>query len=636
MRYWLPICGVLAGCGAGSGLDGPDWAPLQGGSGPCFEADLSDGIADAAEVQVLFDCVNQYGAFREVESLVGYLLASDRVDAFIDTIDLSMSSFDVPAVLEGTANLLRAEEKPFDRALAIYNELYDEDVLNATEPDSRRARPLSMLLATAQVAMASMDRCEQSVTPAECSAPLLLRRLLDTDLLDRLDRVLVGLDTLPEDPEAVPLLETLADLLLAMQAANNPETGNVLLELADFFTDPAVEGGAPVNQLLDFALPLIDDDALVQALAGELARLDREGKLVALPDDLEVLFTHDVQGNVVGFDGHTIVDSLLDVLGSLDTDLLAEPITLPGSEEPVDILEVGLELAEDLYQQDADIAAIVQEIEDITGLICDAETSNELCTLVGDLLPPITALVEQTTLVPEILLPLVHVLHEHADVQALLDFAPKLLEWDLLTLTEPMLRYSVENDLLSGVLDIIPVFLDDRLGRLRPEGWDALGAVRLLLHPIDVDGVQVEPLDVLLPLVRDVLTNQQVDLDELTVLLASRLVNEDSALSVDSLLGLLDDVDTILQLQPIDLLATVRDLLDDRELWRAAIHVLADEQLTAILRPAAAGGDSTWWLRDLIARGVVDRMLDWVARILEQVADLGLLDIVDVPDSESP
>lgn len=640
MRTWLPVLVLLAGCAPGTGLDGPQWVPSEGGSGPCFEADLSDGIADAAEVQVLFDCVNQYGAFQEIAPLVGHLLTSDRVDAFINTIDLSMASFDVPGVLEGTARLLRADEAPFDRALAIYNELYDEDLLNAQEgaSDVRKVRPMSTLLATAQVAMASMDRCEGSAVPAECSVPLLLQRLLDTDLLDRADRILTGLGTLPEDPDATPLLETLAELLLTMQAAEHPETGNVLLGLADFFTDPATEGGAPLVQLLDFALPLLDNDALLQALAGELARLDREGTLAALPDDVEVLFTHDIEGNVVGFDGDTIVDALLNVLASLDPSLVSEPITLPGSDEPVDILELGLDLAEDLYQQDADIAAIVAEVTDITDLICDAETSNELCTLVEDLLPPITALLEQTTLVPEVLLPLVHVLHEHADVQALLDFAPRLLEWDILPLTQPLLEYSVENDMLSGILDIVPVFLDDRLGRLRPEAWDAIGALRLLAHPLDVDGVEVVPVEVLLPIVRDMLhpSSPDADLDVVTVMLASRINDPESALSVDQLIGLLEDVDTILKLEPIDLLGVARDLLDDRELWRAAIHVLADEELVAILRPAPAGGDATWWLRDLIARGVVDRMLDWVAAILEQVADLGLLDIVDVPETEAP
>ncbi|HMV66791.1 MAG TPA: hypothetical protein PKA64_08070, partial [Myxococcota bacterium] len=583
--------------------------------------------------------------FVEVAPLVSYLLASDRVDAFIDTIDLSLSSFDVPAALEATARLLRADERPFDRALAIYNEVYDDDLLNTTAgaSDTRRARPLTMLLATAQVATASMDACERSADPATCSAPLLLRRLLDTDLLDRVDRIATGLGTLPEDPTATPLLETLADMLLSMQAAENPGTGNVLLGLADFFTAPevgddGVAGDPPLLQLLDFALPLLDNDALLQSLASELARLDREGALAALPHDVEVLFTHDLDGNYVGFDGDTIVDALLDILGSLDPTLLSEPITLPGSDEPLDLVAVVLDTAEDLYQQDADIAEIVRVVGDLTDLICDAETSNELCTLVDDLLPPVTALLEQTTFVPAVILPLVHVLHEHADIPALLDFAPKLIAWDLLPRTQPLLEYSVEHDSLAAILDIVPVFLDDRLGRLRPEAWDAVGALRLLTHPLDVDGVQVTPLEVLLPLLRDMLhpSSPDADLDALTVMLASRMVDDTSALSVDNLLGLLDDLDTILQLEPIDLVATARDLLDDRDLWRAAIHVLADEQLTALLRPAPAGGDATWWLRDLIERQVVDRMLDWVAAILEQVADLGLLDITDSDEPEAP
>jgi hypothetical protein len=192
-----------------------------------------------------------------------------------------------------------------------------------------------------------------------------------------------------------------------------------------------------------------------------------------------------------------------------------------------------------------------------------------------------------------------------------------------------MLRYSVENNLLAGLPRLVPAFIDARLGRLRADGVDAIEIVRTLLHPLDPAAHPAAPVEILLPLLRAVLHPSQPDADpdRLMVLVATRLTDPDSALSADAIAALFEDLDRALELGQIDLLGVVRDLLDNTALWQSGAHLLADEQLIAHLRPNATGDDATGWLRDLIERGVLARMLDWVAALLRQVSDLGLLDL---------
>lgn len=623
--FLLPVLtGVLTAC-QGSGLDGPAYAPLTGGSGLCFEVNLGDGIQDAAEVSAAFDCLNQYGAFEPLSPLVHYALASDRTKAVLDALNGTLSTFDVPGAIEAAARLLRAPERPLDGLQAIYNEAYDDDLLNP-------------LLAVVGEASVSMDTCELSASPADCSVLRLGRALLKTDLLDRAGRVL---EALPEpDPTAAPHagLTTLADLLLAMQAGRQPDGRNVLLSLGSFFLAPQPDGATPLRRLVDVAQPLLDDDALIEDLASELARLDREGLLDQLDDDVRVLFTHDLAGHDVGFDGDTIVKRLLDVLGSADPALLQEPITLPGASQPTTLLDTAFVLMDDLYAQDADIAAILEAVGDVTDLVCTSDASNDLCELVDTLLPPINALVEQTTVVPAIVLPLVHVLYANVDLDPILDVLPDVLAWDLLDRTEPLLRFSVERDLLAGLPDLLRVFIDSRLGRVRADGWDALELVRTLLRPLDVEGTEVVPLDVPLGLMGDLLDpdDREADLDRLTVIVAERMVSADSALSVDAISALFTDLGTALALEHIDLLAVVTDLLDNTDLWRAGLHLGADRDLLALLRPdqsdpALPPRDAPAWLRDLIARGLLDRILDWTAGLLGQLGDIGLIDVPPDP-----
>jgi hypothetical protein len=63
-KPWRPalVFSVLTAC-SGSGLDGPAYAPLTGGSRLCFAINLGSGIQDAAKVSAAFNGLNRCGAF---------------------------------------------------------------------------------------------------------------------------------------------------------------------------------------------------------------------------------------------------------------------------------------------------------------------------------------------------------------------------------------------------------------------------------------------------------------------------------------------------------------------------------------------------------------------------------------------
>jgi hypothetical protein len=616
---------TLCACGAGSGLDGPQFAPLPSGEGPCFAFDITDGFADGAELQTVFDCVNRYGAFQELHGLVSWLTSSDRVPPVVEALNGLLTDFDVPAAVDTLVAVLLEDRRPIDGLLSIYSELYDDALLPP-------------VFAVAHAAASHQDACERSAEPGLCSAPRLLRALLETDLLDRLGAVLEALKREPV-PEGTPaLLDTLADLLVSMSAAENPDRGNVLLGLGAFLLEVDVDGRSPLDALLAVLRPMIEDDALVDALVAELTRADREGTLDALGRDVEVLFTYDVHGVEVGFEGPSIVDSLLGVLSVLDPALLEEPFTLPGSDEPIVLLDLALDTLDDLYRQQADISEIVAELEDVTDLLCGSDASNELCDLVADLLPPITATIKQTEALPKLILPLVHVLHTHADLPAVLDLLEDVLAWDLLGRAEPMLRWAVENDLVDEIVRLARPLTQPRLGRLSPAGHDALYAVRLLLREHDVDGVPVTPLAALAPLGRALLSpaSPDADLDFVLTTFAVRLADEGSALHADALADLFGQLSDALPAHGLDLVALVQDLLAEEPLWTSTLHVLAAEDLIALLRPDPRGGDATGWLRELITTGLVDRMLTWFAAIVHQLIDIGLLDAPTPPAPDVP
>ena len=632
---FLPTA-LLAACAAEPAP--AEQAAVTPETGPCFEANLMDGFDDGAEVYTVFQCFNQYGAFEELDPLVSWLTASDTAATFVAAANESMGTFDIVGGLEIAARLLTDEDDPASQAAGLYIEAVDNDLL----------RPGVGLLRESASAMAE---CEALDDRASCSVPRLTRHLLeDTDLPDDLGTIMDALDAGLSEDDRQASIEGISKLLYATSSFNEDKAtaGNDLVNVGRFLLDStATEEEAPIEQLLPYVQVLVsddldgdnaegdanpDDDNLLAALARPLAAAWRDGDLQALPDELTYLFTHNTAGDDVGWDGVNLLDELMGVMDKLggDPTLLETEITLPGEDEPTTLVEVALDTLDTLYLNGADVGEIVTQLEDTVGLICDGDSSNAICDLAGDALPPLTAVVSNSPSLARIGLASVYTIHQTMDVSSLLDLLTVALKLDIINETRGLTVAALQNDLLSSTLNMVPIFIDTDLGRLKPAGKAAQSVLLTLLTPADFDGTgeTVVPATVVLPLARQVLHPEypNADLDFLLGTLGQLMQDPDSGLYPETLLALMGDLQDALGNQQVDLVATLTKALDNEDLWLPAIQLLAEPELADLLTPLEGRTGAPWYLYDLIDNGTLDAVLSLTAELLDMLTDYGLID----------
>lgn len=604
-------------------------------TGPCFEADLMDGIQDGAEVYTIFECFNEYGAFNELKPLVQWLTASDQAATFVSAANESMGTFDVVGGLEIAARLLSNPDDPASEAAHLYIEAVDADLL----------RPGVGLLREASAAMVV---CEARDDRGSCSVPRLARHLLDTDLPDDLGVVLDAMSSGLTEDEREASVQGIAKLLYATSSLNHDKatSGNDLVHVGRFLLDDTTGDGAPIEQLLPYVQTLVsddldgdngagdtnpDDDNLLAALARPLAAAWRNGDLQALPDELTYLFTHDTAGDNVGWDGVNLLDELAEVLDKLggDPTLLESEITLPGASEPTTLVEVALDTLDSLYLNGADVGEIVTQLSDTVELICEGDASNAICDLAGDALPPLTAVAQNSPALARVGLAAIYTIHQTMDVSSLLDLMSVAMKLGIMDETRGLTVASLQNELLPTTLKLVPVFIDTELGRLRPAGRAGQRVLIQLLTPVSFDGgAEVVPATVPLELARQVLHPEypNADLDFLLGTLGARMQDEDSGLYPETLLALAGTLSDAVGNQNVDLTETLKKALDNEDLWLPAIQLLAEPELADLLTPLAGRDGAAWYLYDLIDGGTLDKILALTADILDLLTENGLID----------
>lgn len=613
------LCVTALSCG-GSGLNGPQLAEPAPATGPCFAETLTDGVASGDEILTIFACFNQYGAFDELAPMVRYVVDSDRVDALIDAMNQTTTDFDVIGALDAGQRLLLAEGDPLGRALGLYTAAVDADLL----------RPALGLGLEATTAMAD---CEASDDPSTCSVPRLARALLDTDVPDKAGRVLTAVQEGLSEEASDAMLRSTVELLYETSSRNPDRASNrnEIVELGRFLLEDSDGEGAPLDRMLPPLQGLVTPE-LVEAMAPPLAKLWRDGKLQQLPDDLTWLYTHNSKGQDVGWDGENILDELMGASSGLtaDIDLLYEEFTLPGSTTPTTVLELVFETLDSLYLNGADVKELVSEMQSLVDNLCEGSASSTLCDLTSDLLPPLTAAVENTQAVPALVLPLAYTLNHHGDVDQVIDLAGIALELDLLGKTSELGKLGVKGGSLYYAIDLVPVFINTELGTLRPPAEDAVDLLLFFLSPWDPegDGTEILPIAVPLDLARAALRPDwpNADLDFLLGAATEALLDEESPLSLDNLMGIMDDLSAAMGQQDIDLVETARTVLDNEDLWMAGITLASDPGLIDLLTPLRGRPGAAWYLYDLIDRGVVGRMLALAQRSLELLMDKGFLE----------
>lgn len=629
---------LLLGCMPPHGTNGPTIADPPSGTGACFEVNITDGIQDGAELNTLFNCFNQYGAFDPLAPTVAYMCTSPEAQALVDATNGTFAEFDVVAGLETTARLLDSPEAPLSTALDLYVESYDVGLLPPT---------LGVALEGAQAMLA----CEQSADPAACSVPRFLRRVIDTDIPDQVGVVFDAVSASQTDAQVEATLLDVAGLLydtstLCTECGNGE---NLLLDLGAFLIDPVpledgTDGPSRLEQLLPTVIYLLDEDldengvrdpeTLVESLVRHLNPKWLDGSLQQVPGILLHLYTYDASGAYVGWEGEGVLDQLLAATAPLtgDMDLLDETFTLPGSTESTTILELALDTLDSLYLDGADVEGMVTTMNDlVNNQLCSGESSasSAMCQMAEDMLPPLTAAVQ--TGIGDILLPAVYAIHQQADVHVLLDAARLLLEWDLLTRTEFITRETLERGMLDDTLAMYPVFVDADLGRLSPEGVAALDLVGWALNPWVYDEAtqaRLTPATFALPLMRRMLhpTNPGANLDFLMGTAGRLLSDPTSGLYVPTLLDLMDAVQAAMGEVDVDMTDLATRLLDNEVLWLNGLTLGADPTLIGLLTPAEGVEGPSWYLYDLITRGVVGDILTYTGGLLDFLTDQGLLD----------
>lgn len=631
-----PLLGLLgASCVPEPGSSGPERATPGEATGPCFEADLTDGFQDGQEILTVFSCFNSYGALDELEPLVTYLATSDEAETLVQASNETIETFDVVGGLEILARLLDAEDEPLSRAAGLFVEAMDHGLVSPG-------------IGVAREASDAMVACEALDNRAECSVPRLALHLLDTELPDDLGTIVDAMDAGLEREQTEPLLEDVAQLLVLTSSANTdkPTAGNDLLAFGRFLVDDHAGEGAPLEQLLPHVAGLLDDDLdddgdldqnpdddnLLAALARPIAGLWRDGAIQGVPAEVAYIFQHNMAGEDVGWYGTNLLDELLlateDLTG--DPDLLEMEITLPGESEPTTLIELVLDTLDTLYLNGADPAEVVAQLEETLDLICEGEASNAICDLAGDAVPPLAALVENAPNLTTSALALAYALHQTTDVTDLLDLVFLALELDLLDEADPVLVATLQTGLLDDALVVVPVFIDTDLGRLRPAARAAQEIGQLLLTESDLDGDGQDTIPALVPLglLRQLLHPEfpTADLDLLLGVLGQRMLDPESGLYPSTLLDLISSTREALGVVQVDVEVLARRALENEDLWLSAVTLLADPGLADLLAPVQGREGATWYLYELIAGGLLDEVLDLVASLLGMLIDYGLLD----------
>ena len=635
---------LLVGC-ASPAPEAEDPVPA---TGPCFEANLMDGIQDGEEIAAIFACFNEYGAFNDLAPLVAYL-ADDgyaKIQSVTTAASELLGTFDVVGALEIGARLVLDEDAPLTRATDLYVEAVDADLLR---PGVGLAREAS----------AAMIACEQSDNRGACSVPRLARYLLDTEVIDDLGIVLdAAAAQVDEDARTTMLLST-ATLLYSASTVNPDKTvaGNPLLDTGRFLLDDTTGEGAPIERLAPYLPYLLsddldgdgdadldpDDDNLLAAMARPLGAAVRDGTFEAMPSELIYLFRHDSDGNEVAWGEPNIVDELLAASADLTSDptLLTDPITLPDGTEST-LLDVMLDTLDDVYLSGADVGEITTTLGATVDTICGPGSDSALCDLAGDLLPPATAAVNATPQSIHLLLGLAYELHRTADASQLIDLMMLALDLDLMNQTRDMtivtLQICEENAdrcSLGALPTVLPIIVDPTLGRLTGAGKALQRAGLILLSPQDFDGDGETNIPALVPLdvARAALNPEyaNADLDFLLGTVGGLMLDRQSGLYPENLTSLLTDLQEDLGQQDVDLLQTARDALDNEDLWTSALDLGADPGLADLLVPIEGRAGAPWYLYDLIERGTLGDMLTLAANLFDKLIDN---DFIDGPATE--
>lgn len=615
--------------------------PQQHGS-PCQQVNIMDGLDehDTTEIQALYDCLNQTGAFEPLRPSVDELVSgADRHGEPLGyhaayVFNNAARFIPVAETLSAVRQLLREENAFLIDALRLAAEWTygmpwpQVEELAASgglqDPDLLADGPLGHLVPVLRVWAWA---------------------ILEEDDIEDAGEVL---DHLLSMPELLDTLITLRELFVDYQAGHNdlfdqfpenwgtffiqthqPSGENTLIEVLDPLVSPGGAADDPlvIEQMLPYVDPMLEDPVVVSRLVEGIGDLYDDGTLDELPDQLSGLMLVDMHGGTLDPGEESAFSAALTLLDEADA--------------PFDCFE--------LIYTDSVSVWILQEIV-ILGL--EADTVAELVSFVEDMYGWLIEVVDLVCELPPVLkthfdaiiqlaesgalhslIPLLYAIADpdvpaHNYLRELVDIVHLLVAFDLVAPVEDLLVPTFEQDFMPQVLAIVGAFVDPSVPLAAGDIYTLLDVAEYLITPppeAAPGDYHKAPLITAARIVDDIVSDPATyqELDLFLLRWGELLVAED-AVTHEILYGIEGLLDLDPELKTLDLLG---DIFDDYDVCYHWVMLFENEGFMGELGQAGSpGGEEVpmAMLGRLIADGTTEDLLLLVGWVVDVFDTLGI------------
>lgn len=323
---------ALGAAGCAPDAPGGDWRDQPSADGPCYEANLLDGLdtSSTAEAHAVFACLNATGALDAYIPLdvaldgatrdgpVGIVLATWIADLPLADLSLAGLLDDGIALLEDPSGLFEVAELAFE---LVYGKPWPW--LGASVPlDDADAIDAGLLAPALPVA----GRVAGVVLDEDLAPLGPLADALRADATRSLAWTLASVGT-SADPTLAELDATwaphLADALQRAAERDNDRwaggTGNSLRDLAGALFAEESDGRLTLDHVGDAAAPLLADERLRDGLSVVLADQLAAGRVDELPAQVRYLVSVDTDGGTLAGGEDSALVALLRLVHSANT-----------------------------------------------------------------------------------------------------------------------------------------------------------------------------------------------------------------------------------------------------------------------------------------------------------------------------
>ncbi|MCB9765159.1 MAG: hypothetical protein H6739_35625 [Alphaproteobacteria bacterium] len=653
----MPLRPALIACALGSLVacsppvsDQPGWLDEVEASGPCYRANLLDGLSTAStdELHDTFDCLNRTGLLEPLSPVVDALDTPTRSGEPAG-VELALAieaargvELDLFGLAGGALDLLQSEDRPLELAVRASVELLygtswtrlangEVNLQPGSSLDNGVVRPLLPGLRRAATATLDDDLLVNDLLADALESPLAVDALHTVAALSTTDDagLRATLDDLPRD---------VADAIERSRDASNDRwaeaSGDSLRDLSDkLMVETGNDGRIALEHLADPARVMLADETLRDRMGAAFRRLDTQGRLRPVPPQLLYLAQVDAEGGSLQtgedsalvtllrliHDANTPMRCSLDLwvtnldvdLGNLSVSLLEEmaqldPSTVTGG---VDLLGtvIGWPLSQGILESVADSGVcpaldrqMVADLESIDRFN-DPETS-DLLIVILDVLDAVYD--GPTSRMPE-----------------LVDILATVHAFEATEPFEELLRDVGTRALVYDVLDLVPVVLDPA-GNLDTSSFPEGAA------PLDFDGVWAIAQAAFSPR-----GSGRTAVEELAPALRAITLRDETWVAIGNLGGLLDRTDAetghiadliapIAALDPeLEGVRALAPALRDDAIAGAALRILeTPEVVDAVGRAEVSREGPMPWYARLVTGGTLDAVLawmDWTFALLE-------------------